>query len=124
MKISIFSIGGELTYQAKAVTFGDCSRVILPDHVDFSGVIDEGKIHILLADNSIITFINGAGIIVLTKNQISISCPKIFQSKEEVEKIKIQENLVKGYESIRKKDLDRFDSKTWVEEDPSIFKFI
>lgn len=125
MKISLISISGRCDYEnIIAFTFGDCSRLILDNHVDFAEAIDAGKIHILLENRSIVTFFNGAGVLSLEKNCANISCPKIFQSIEEIKKVKIQPNLLEDYNRAVELELQKLASKDWVENNPEILKSI
>ena len=101
MRVSIYSVNNKSEYEnVRSLTFGDCSRLILPDHVDFSEVIPSGKIHILLSDNSIITLFNGSGIITLDQNFIKIACPKIFLSKQDLNKVKVDIKLSLLYNEL------------------------
>lgn len=125
MKISLISIAGKWSYEnIIAFTFGDCSRLILNNHVDFTEAIDAGKIHILLENRSITTFLNGAGILSFEKNHGNVFCPKIFQSTEEIKKIKIQPNLMEDYNRAIELELQKLESKNWVENNPEILKSI
>jgi hypothetical protein len=125
MKISLFSVSARHDYEnIIAFTFGDCSKLILKDYVDFVETIEPGRIHILLENRLIITFINGSGVVCLRNNYASISCPKLFQSTEEIKKIKIQTNLLEEYNKSIENEFLRLESKNWVENNPEILKSI
>ena len=125
MKVRLISISSKWEYaKVKAVTFADYSNLILPSHLNFSDIIKTGKIYLLLSDKSILTFFNSTGTIVLKDDFLKISCPKIYTSKEEFSKIKLQESLFNAYQEISDYEKKNFEEVNWIEEDENLFRSV
>jgi hypothetical protein len=125
MKLKLISALSKWEYtKIKAVTFADYSRLILIDHMNFCQAIESGKIYVLLSDKSILTFLNGPGVVIFKDNFLRISCPKLILAKEDSVKIKLQENLIEIYQKIDSYEKERFQEITWIEEDENSLRSI